>query len=209
ASLPKTASRPTPRPKARPPPKAKAATIAKANRRKATRPKAPTTRKCRTTWATAKAPESADRPRSTTSACPRTSRTQPASMRILPTLFLSALLAASALAQAERVIVFPVEAIADSARMSKEEFRETYPGIDLTGFGLSDEGWYVKSRHEPLNYLYGPIYDLEEARRYKALMEEVRLTLVLKQPKLSTSTVELIEFRFNPADAAAASKPAP
>lgn len=130
-------------------------------------------------------------------------------MRLLSALFAAALaIAANALAQTERVVVFPVEAIEDSARMSKEEFRETYPGIDVTGFGLSDEGWYVKYRHELLNYLYGPIYDLNEARAYKALMEEVRLTLVLKQPTLTTSTVELIEFRFDPADSNLANQPA-
>lgn len=129
-------------------------------------------------------------------------------MRLFPALLATAFaLAATALAQTERIVVFPVEAIEDSARMSKKEFQETYPGIDVTGFGLSDEGWYVKYRHELLSYLYGPIYDLNEARAYKALMEEVRLTLVLKQPKLTTSTVELIEFRFDPADSAMANQP--
>ena len=117
-------------------------------------------------------------------------------------------LAASSLgfAQTPQIFVFPVEAIADSATMDQETFKETYPGIEISGFGLSDEGWYVRYQHELLTYLYGPIYDLNEARRQKALMEEIRLNLVLKKPKLTTSVVDLIEFRFDPADSAATSQ---
>lgn len=104
--------------------------------------------------------------------------------------------ATQAHAQEQKVIVYPVEAIADSAELSRNEFNERYAGIDITRYGLMDEGWYVRYKHELLMYVYGPIEDLEFARRQKALLEEIRLNLVLKNPKLSSSTIDLIEFKF-------------
>ena len=106
-------------------------------------------------------------------------------------------LASAAPAQQPKVIIFPLEAIADSAVLTKEQFQERYPGIDITDFGLMDEGWYVRYNHELLTYVYGPIADLDEARRQKKVLEEIRLNLVLKNPKLSTSKVDIIEFRFS------------
>lgn len=100
-------------------------------------------------------------------------------------------------AQQEKVIVYPVEAIIDGARFSKQKFNETYPGIDVTMYGLSDEGWYIRYKHELLTYLYGPIEDLNFARRQKKILEEIRLSVVLKKPSLSSSTVDLIRFDFN------------
>lgn len=99
--------------------------------------------------------------------------------------------------QAERVIVLPVEAIADSAKLTKAEFQDRYTGIDVTQFGLSDEGWYVRYQHELLTYLYGPIDELDYARRLKKLLEEIRLSAVLKSPSLSSSEVDIIRFDFN------------
>jgi len=114
-------------------------------------------------------------------------------------LFLSFGLVASCIlhAQQEKVIVYPVEAIVDGARFSKQKFDATYPGIDVTLYGLSDEGWYVRYKHELLTYLYGPIEDLNFARRQKKIMEEIRLSIVLKKPSLSSSTVDIIRFDFN------------
>lgn len=100
-------------------------------------------------------------------------------------------------AQQERIIVYPVEAIADGARFSKQKFNETYQGIDVTTYGLSDEGWYIRYKHELLTYLYGPLEDLTYARRQKKLLEEIRLSVVLKNPALSSSTVDIIRFDFN------------
>lgn len=95
-----------------------------------------------------------------------------------------------------KVILYPVEAIVDSATLKRDEFNERYPGIDITQYGLMDEGWYIRYTHELLVYVYGPIEDLDTARMQKNLLEEIRLSLVLKNPKLSTSTIELIEFKF-------------
>lgn len=100
-------------------------------------------------------------------------------------------------AQQEKVLVYPVEAIVDGARFSKQKFDETYPGIDVTLYGLSDEGWYIRYKHELLTYLYGPIEDLNFARRQKKILEEIRLSIVLKKPALSSSTVDLIRFDFD------------
>lgn len=114
---------------------------------------------------------------------------------LVATLF--AAFACFAHGQAERVIVLPVEAIADSAKLTKEEFQERYAGIDVTQFGLSDEGWYVRYQHELLTYLYGPIEELDYARRLKKLLEEIRLSAVLKSPALGSSEVDIIRFDFN------------
>lgn len=105
--------------------------------------------------------------------------------------------AGAAHAQQEKIIVFPVEAIADSAKLKRDQLLERYPGIDVTAYGLADEGWYVRYQHELLTYLYGPIDDLEYARRQKKLLEEIRLSAVLKSPTLSSSTVSIIRFDFN------------
>lgn len=106
-------------------------------------------------------------------------------------------LASAAHAQQQRVVVYPVEAIADSARLTKTTFQETYPGIDVTQYGLSDEGWYIRYQHELLTYLYGPLEDLNYARRQKKMLEEIRLNVVLKSPSLSSSKVDIIRFDFN------------
>lgn len=106
-------------------------------------------------------------------------------------------LATAAHSQQERVVVYPVEAIADSARLSRTTFQETYQGIDVTKYGLSDEGWYIRYQHELLTYLYGPLEDLDYARRQKKLLEEIRLNVVLKNPALSSSKVDIIRFDFN------------
>lgn len=118
-------------------------------------------------------------------------------MKTLLALCLALATTSFAHAQAERVVVYPVEAIADGARFSKQKFDETYPGIDATLYGLSDEGWYIRYRHELLTYLYGPLNDLTYARRQKKLLEEIRLSVVLKNPALSSSTVDIIRFDFN------------
>ncbi len=118
-------------------------------------------------------------------------------MKTLLTIGIALIATCFAQAQQERIIVYPVEAIADGARFSKQKFNETYTGIDVTLYGLSDEGWYIRYKHELLTYLYGPIEDLTYARRQKKLLEEIRLSVVLKKPSLSSSTVDIIRFDFN------------
>lgn len=118
-------------------------------------------------------------------------------MRLILTLGIAIIASVTLRAQSERVVVYPVEAIADGARFSKQKFDEYYPGIDVTQYGLSDEGWYIRYQHELLTYLYGPIDELNFARRQKKLLEEIRLSIVLKNPSLSSSTVDIIRFDFN------------
>lgn len=118
-------------------------------------------------------------------------------MKTLLTIGIALIATCFAQAQQERILVYPVEAIADGARFSKQKFNETYAGIDVTLYGLSDEGWYIRYKHELLTYLYGPIEDLTYARRQKKLLEEIRLSVVLKKPSLSSSTVDIIRFDFN------------
>lgn len=118
-------------------------------------------------------------------------------MKLILSLGLALLASCVVQAQQERIMVYPVEAIADGARFSKQKFDETYPGIDVTAYGLSDEGWYIRYQHELLTYLYGPLEDLNYARRQKKLLEEIRLSVVLKKPSISSSTVDIIRFDFN------------
>ena len=56
-------------------------------------------------------------------------------------------------------IIYPVEAIDDLWTLPYDEFREKYAGINITGLGASDEGWYIRYRHENLQYLFGPLAD--------------------------------------------------
>ena len=100
-----------------------------------------------------------------------------------------------------KVIVYPLEAVIDSGTMTKSQFKKRYPGIDVTDFGLTDEGWYIRYSHQKLVYMFGPSNDLEYARELKAVLEDIRLSAVLKEPKLSSSKIEIVEFKFSaPAD---------
>lgn len=117
-------------------------------------------------------------------------------MRIHLIFAIILMLSMAASAQEQKVIIYPVEAISDSAELGRAEFQKRYPGIDVTDFGLMDEGWYVRYTHELLTYVYGPIDELDEARIQKKILEEIRLSLVLKNPKLSTSKVDIIRFDF-------------
>ena len=56
-------------------------------------------------------------------------------------------------------VIYPIEAIADFWNFNAEDFHTKYGGIDVTGLGVDDEGWYVRYRHENLTYLFGPLAD--------------------------------------------------
>ena len=96
----------------------------------------------------------------------------------------------------EKVVVYPMEAIVDSAKLTNAQFQQRYPGIDVSAYGLTDDGWYIRYRHDNLVYLFGPSSDLEYTRHYKAILEQVRLAVVLKNPRLSSSKLEIIRFDF-------------
>ena len=96
-----------------------------------------------------------------------------------------------------KVIVYPLEAVIDSGTMTKSQFKKRYPGIDVTDFGLTDEGWYIRYSHQKLVYMFGPSNDLEYSRELKAVLEDIRLSAVLKEPKLSSSKIEIVEFKFS------------
>ncbi len=108
-------------------------------------------------------------------------------------------LAATSLGQMvpTKVIVYPLEAVIDSGSMTNGQFKKRYPGIDVTDFGLTDEGWYIRYTHHKLVYMFGPSDDLEYTRELKAVLEEIRLSAVLKDPKLSFSKVEIVKFEFS------------
>lgn len=101
-------------------------------------------------------------------------------------------------------LVLPVEAIADSARMSAAEFVERHPGIDLAGGVPETEGYYIRYRHENLVYLFGPVADRTEANRWRLELEVIRDRAVEARASLRTSTIDVFEFRW---DAVAAGAP--
>ncbi len=94
-------------------------------------------------------------------------------------------------------VIYPVEGIADLWRLADEEFREKYSGINITGLGMSDEGWYVRYRHENLTYLFGPLSDREAARRAMWELEAVRDAVIRERPTLSSSRVDVVKFSYS------------
>ena len=92
--------------------------------------------------------------------------------------------------------IYPIGAIEDLWNLPADEFRQKYPGINATGLGPSDEGWYVRYRHENLTYLFGPVADREEARKRKWDMETVRDAAIRNRPSLSSSQVDFVRFSF-------------
>lgn len=120
-------------------------------------------------------------------------------MKRLILIFSAVLAAAAGYAQDQgqiRVVIYPMEAVVDSAKLSHAAFKERYPGIDVIQYGLSDEGYYIRYTHEGLVYLFGPTDDVDYARQQKAYLEQIRLSAVLKKPSLSTSSIEIIHFDF-------------
>jgi hypothetical protein len=94
-------------------------------------------------------------------------------------------------------LIYPVDAIDDLMNLAADEFRQKYSGINATGLGPSDEGWYVRYRHENLTYLFGPIADREEARKRKWDMETVRDAAIRNRATLGTSQVDFVRFTFS------------
>ena len=93
--------------------------------------------------------------------------------------------------------VYPVEAINDLWLLHAAEFDEKYPGIEITGgLSLSDEGWYVRYRHENLTYFFGPIVEQETARLRMWDLEAVRDEAIRYEPALLTSQVDYVRFTY-------------
>lgn len=120
-------------------------------------------------------------------------------LRLSTIITLALTLLSSSLAQytPTKVIVYPLEAVIDSGTMTQGQFKKRYAGIDVTDFGLTDEGWYIRYTHERLIYMFGPSDDLEYTRELKAVLDEIRLSAVLKSSKLSSSKVEIVRFEFS------------
>ena len=94
-------------------------------------------------------------------------------------------------------LIYPVEAIADLEHLSYDDYKTQYAGINITGLGISDEGWYVRYRHENLTYMFGPLPDRETANQKSWELETVRNEVIKKRPALSTSTVDIVKFTFS------------
>src|SRR5690606_38740528 len=70
-------------------------------------------------------------------------------------------------------------------------------GINVTGLGPSDEGWYVRYKHENLTCLFGPLADREEARTKKWEMEAVRDAAIRNRASLASSKVDYVRFTYS------------
>jgi hypothetical protein len=112
------------------------------------------------------------------------------------TLVLVTGLAAVAIARAT-TLIYPVEAIDDLWQLQADDFKTKYAGINITGLGPSDEGWYVRYRHENLTYMFGPLADNEAARKKKWDLETVRDAAIRNRPSLSTSKVDYVKFSYS------------
>lgn len=106
------------------------------------------------------------------------------------------LLAAAGLARAT-TLIYPVEAIDDLWNLSADDFKQKYGGINITGLGPSDEGYYVRYRHENLTYMFGPIADTEDARKKKWDLETVRDAAIRNRPSLASSKVDFVKFTYS------------
>ena len=93
-------------------------------------------------------------------------------------------------------MIFPADAIDDLWTLPADEFRQKYSGINVTGLGPSDEGWYVRYRHENLTYLFGPLAEREDARKRKWDMETVRDAAIRNRASLASSQVDFVRFTF-------------
>lgn len=96
-----------------------------------------------------------------------------------------------------KTVIYPVEAIPDFWKLNAKAFDEAYGGINITGMGVGDEGWYIRYRHENLTLLFGPIADREEARQRMWDMEEVRAAVIRQRQTLATSQVDMVRFDFS------------
>ena len=112
-------------------------------------------------------------------------------------LRLALALLASAVVATAKTLIYPVEAIPDLWKLDAPAFREKYAGINVTGMGIGDEGWYVRYRHTNLAYFFGPIADREEARTYMWELERVRDEVVAKRPALAESQVDMVRFDYS------------
>ena len=94
-------------------------------------------------------------------------------------------------------LVLPIEAIRDSRILSKEKFKEIYPGIDISGQMLAEEGWYVLYRHENLTYLFGPLKNRRDAEPHLKEIQAIREAVIAKRKSLDSSEVRLIHYTFD------------
>ena len=95
-------------------------------------------------------------------------------------------------------LIYPVEAIDDLWQLPADDFRQKYAGINISGIGPSDEGWYVRYRHENLTYLFGPLADGEAARKKKWELETVRDAAIRNRSNLTSSNVDYVRLRWTP-----------
>ena len=94
-------------------------------------------------------------------------------------------------------LIYPVSAIEDLWNLPADEFRQRHGGINITGLGPSDEGWYVRYRHENLTCLFGPLAGAEEALQRRRELEAVRDAAIKNRSSLGSSQVDHVRFTFS------------
>ena len=96
--------------------------------------------------------------------------------------------------------ILPIEAIEDSQYLRAAAFKLRYPGIDVSGYTLDTEGWYVRYSHEKLTYYFGPMEGAKQAEQAKALLDTIRENVIAQRPSLASSRIELIHHTFDPVE---------
>ena len=94
-------------------------------------------------------------------------------------------------------LIYPVEAVDDLWNLPADDFKQKYGGINITGLGPSDEGWYVRYRHENLTYMFGPIANRDDAQKKKWDLEAVRDAAIRNRPSLGSSQVDFVKFTYS------------
>jgi hypothetical protein len=113
-----------------------------------------------------------------------------------PILVFLAILAGGASLSA-KTIIYPVEAIPELWLLNATDFQTKYGGIDVSGLGVSDEGWYVRYRHENLSLFFGPLADRETAQKKSWELEAVRDAAIRNRASLATSKVDYVRFNLS------------
>ena len=113
-----------------------------------------------------------------------------------PLLALCAILAGAGSLSA-KTIIYPVEAIPELWLLNATDFQTKYGGIDVSGLGVSDEGWYVRYRHENLSLFFGPLADREAAQKKSWELEAVRDAAIRNRASLASSKVDYVRFSLS------------
>lgn len=89
------------------------------------------------------------------------------------------------------VRVIEAGAIPFTAFLSKTDFDQRYPGIEVADLSELKAGWYVIYEHESLSYYFGPVLLESTGRDYLAQLTETVEAAVAQRPGIQNYRLEL------------------